>query len=209
MKKPINQIHKGDFRTLLFIYDIKRIRESKPFWFSLIISIFILLLSIRIDLFDILGFLIEAGYKIIPSILGLAFASFGIIISVSNSNPISRLIDNDITRFDDNMTVGISTFQKVLAIISWAIIIQSIFLISLIFVDFTLSLKLKSIFCDSIITNIFNYIILFLFSILFFYSILLIPRTLLNLFNYGQLINFVSILEKIKQEKKISKDGEN
>lgn len=200
MKKPIKELHSGDFKTLLFIYDIKIIRKSKPFWFSIVISIFILLLTIRVELFDIFKFLINSGYKIIPSILGLAFASFGIIISVSNSNPISRLIDNDTSEFNDNMNLGISTFQKVLAIISWAIIIQSIFLIILILVDFTITLELKSIFCDPLISNIFNHVVLFLFSFLFFYSILLIPRTLLNLFNYGQLINFVSIIEKLSKK---------
>lgn len=199
-KKGVKEIHSGSLRNIIFLYNIKRLKNSVPFYGAVILSILMTAYGIGKNPLSGVLFLVDSGYKIIPAILGLSFAGFGVVLSIGGSSMISDFVDNDLSSFDQNKEVAASTFQKMLAVITWSVLIQSYLLVLIIVVDFVLQNQVNLVDLGDSTYHIINCIVLLLMSGIFFYSVLLIPRTLLNLFTFGQLTNFVHLVKKIKEK---------
>jgi hypothetical protein len=205
-KKGLIEIHKGDIRNIIFLYGLGRLKNSVPFYGALVLSILMTAYGFHRSPVDGIEFIVDSGYRIIPAILGLSFAGFGVVLSIGGSSLISEFVDNDVSSLSSDKEIAASTFQVMLAVITWAVLIQSYMLVLIILVDFVLQNQVNLIEFHASTYFFVNIAVLFLMSLIFFYSILQIPQTLLNLFTFGQLTNFVHLVKKIEQENVKAKD---
>lgn len=202
----IKKKHDGGIKTLLSIFlKNKRLIKSKQLWASITISILVFLILIfvknNIDLFDLLVNLINRILSVLPNILGFTLTGYALLVSFGNDN-----FMKEVTIQEDE---GYSFYQHFSSIFAWSIIIQA----SALFVAFVFSI-IADFHITSKHSGFYNLFAFFLLTFLSIYSLLLVIRLVLNVFSFGQVIQFhYTALELEKQEKykkkqlKTIKDG--
>ncbi|WP_143959460.1 hypothetical protein [Litoribacter populi] len=202
----LKQIHSNKFNILFHLYGgFRRVFKSKIFKLSIFISVlliglcsFITILSGPFLFYPLLNLVIDLGISIFPSILGLTFAGYAIIISAGDKDMVSSMVNNKVK---DGKLKG-STYQKIISVFAWVILVQSFTLCCLV------SLKILIIcltgfyfFYHAFFSELINLVFLFFGCLLVFYSLFLIPQVVLNVYQYGQMINFF-IYNRAKEKSK-------
>lgn len=206
-KKSFKKIHEGDLKALIFLYDLRNLRKSYPFWAAIFCAVLVLSVGLQKDPYVMILYFVDVGYKTVPTILGLSIASFGMILSMAGSSLISDMVDNDLSTVSVDGMITASTFQKILAIITWAVLVQAYSLIMIIAYNFTIEHGLTLFFLPGWGYVVVNSLFLLILSFVYLYAIFLIPRTILNLFTFGQMNNALHLSKLIEAKNKKEKDS--
>lgn len=197
--EEIKKKHNGSFKTLCIIYlKNRRLFKSKQMWSSVFVTIaFTLVLFYEIEPIGILEILNKTIIKILsilPNILGFTLTGYALLIGFGSSE-----FMDEITEQNDE---GFSFYQHFSSIFAWSIIIQAstLFLAFIFSVlsDFNLKCQYSEIINDTV------FFIMMFFSI---YSLLLISRLVLNVFSFGQIIQFHYTTKKLIDQ--IDEDNRN
>jgi hypothetical protein len=178
----IKKNHKGNFSNLWKIYSLDgRFIKSFQLWGSIILTaIFIVVIFFSLSSADILVVLCKLSNKILsllPSILGFTLTGYVLLIGFSSSEVLEGLtVQND---------GGYSFFQHFSSIFCWNIIIQACTFFITFIVSFIADL---SVVCHY--ANFINSTVLVIVMLFSFYSILLIIRLVLNVFSFGQVVQY-------------------
>jgi hypothetical protein len=190
--QTIKNKHNGGFKTLCIIYFKNgRFIKSKQMWSSIIITFVLsfILLSL-IDSTRILEILNKSILKIvsiIPTILGFTLTGYALLLSFSSSEFMDKITDQN----DE----GYSFYQHFSSIFAWSIIIQA----TTLFIAFIISV-VSDYNLDCQYAEIINgcvFVIIMFFSL---YSLLLVSRLVLNVFSFGQVIQFHYTEKKLASE---------
>lgn len=197
----IKKRHKGDFITLFRILNIDfRLLKSTQMWSAIIMTVIcshvIFYCCDSDSLISFLSQLIGRVLSIIPNVLGFTLTGYVLIVGIGWDKFLETITDQD----DD----GYSLFQQISSVFAWGIIIQSICLISTYFVSLIYDLHVYSNYANCV-----NGIVLVLIMFLSFYSLFLILKLIINVFHYGQLVQYYftekRLIKKIQEGNKNSK----
>lgn len=210
--KPANEeflenlkiLHSNSIFNLFRIYGgSKRIFTSPVFKLSFIISTLILILVFIVNLFFndrstylALMLIIDLSLSILPTLLGVSFAGYAILLTVGDKEFVKVLIDNEV----DFPKIKPSTYQKIISVFAWSVFVQAfslvLFIVIRIIVNIIGLIYLNSdFFIFGIMINLF---VSFISLLSFIYSILLVPQNVLNIYQYGQMVNFNILNSKKK-----------
>ncbi len=203
-EEEINDIkkrHRGDFKTLFVIYKKDgRLLKSKQLWSAVIVTIvlahIIFNYTTPINQLKILTELVEKVLSIFPNVLGFTLTGYVLIVGIGWNDFMDTITDQD----DD----GYSLFQQISSIFAWGIIVQSFSLI----VSYIVSL-IYSVGIYSPCANVINSAVLIVIMLLSFYSLFLIIRLVLNVFHYGQEVQYFFTEKKIIEKHLENKQNNN
>jgi len=190
--EEIKNKHDGSFKTLCSIYFKKeRFLKSKQMRYSLIITV---VLSLGLFFFieptniiKILDSTINKILAILPNILGFTLTGYALLLSFGSSE-----FMDEITIQDDE---DYSFYQHFSSIFAWSIIIQATTLFTAFIISIASDYNLNWQYGEILNGSVF--IIILFFSI---YSLLLVSRLVLNVFTFGQVIQFHYTVKKIASD---------
>jgi hypothetical protein len=194
--KNVKSLHSNSLRNLFVIYGgWKRVLFSPIFIFSFIISLIALLLACyshylgnnRVSYLSVM-LVVDVVIAVLPSLLGVSFAGYAILLSVGEKDFVRVLVDNKV----EIPNIFPSTYQRIIAVFAWSIFVQSFSLVLFIvikIVSFVGSFVFLNF--DFVVLPLYmNLLVLFFGLLSFIYSILLVPQNVLNIYQYGQMMNF-------------------
>lgn len=202
--KNVKLLHSNSLQNLFVIYGgWKRVLFSPIFIFSFIISFISLLLACfshylgndRISYLSVI-LVVDVVLAVLPSLLGVSFAGYAILLSVGDKDFVRVLVDNKV----EIPNIFPSTYQRIIAVFAWSIFVQSfslVFFIVIKIISFVGSLVFLNFDLISLPLYL-NLFILFFGLLSFIYSILLVPQNVLNIYQYGQMMNF-NLLNRKKE----------
>lgn len=180
--EQIKKKHNGNFKTLCTIYlKNERLKKSKQMWTALgitiVLSLILFFVIEPIKFLDILEETLNKILSILPNILGFTLTGYALLLSFGSSE-----FMEEITTQNDE---GFSFYQHFSSIFAWSIIIQA----STLFIAFIISVIADyNIYYEyAEVVNGTVFIIIIFFSL---YSLLLVSRLVLNVFSFGQIIQF-------------------
>ncbi|MEP0368292.1 MAG: hypothetical protein ABJN36_15565 [Cyclobacteriaceae bacterium] len=197
-RDELKRLHDGTLTNLLKILRVKDFLSFKksPLPISIIVSAFYTTaVAISGKSYEKILVVINSSLNIIPDLLGFTLAGLTIIVAFGNTEYLKSL-----SRIKQNLDgLKPSLFQKMVAVFTWSILIQGVclsfsFLISLI-IDLNLSIQSVSL------TSVVNTGVLFISTLLITYSVFLLPKTVLNVFRFGQGHHFKLFFENQKEDK--------
>jgi len=190
--EEIKKTHNGSFKTLCTIYFKKeRFLKSKQMWGSVVLTIILSLVFFcfknSTEILEILDKIVVKILAILPSILGFTLTGYALLLSFGSSEFMEK-----ITEQEDE---GYSFYQHFSSIFGWSIIIQA----TTLFIAFVISIISDyNLDCQyGKIINCSTFIIILFFSL---YSLLLVSRLVLNVFTFGQVIQFHYTEKKLINE---------
>jgi len=190
--------HRGDFITLFRIFKKDdRLLKSQQMWSAIILTVICSHIIFGncnpVSVLNILSKLVERILSVLPNILGFTLTGYVLIVGIGWSEFLDTITDQDDS--------GYSLFQQISSIFAWGTIIQS----STLIISYIISL-IRDIKISTQYANTINDIILLLIMFLSFYSLFLVIKLVINVFHYGQLVQYFytekKLIEKIKEQEK-------
>jgi len=202
--QEIKDLHDGSLKNLLKILNSNNSFSLKksPLGISIIIGLAICIggeLN-NMDIFNFIQIIVDLALSILPDLLGFTLAGLTIIIAFGNTEYLKSLSKIK------NGPKGLkpSFFQKIVAVFTWAVLVQGVTLSTgyLLKVIQELKIPVFPIIGNTHFLELtINYLVLFWMALTLTYSILLLPKTVLNVFRFGQGHHFKLYLENKKQKK--------
>lgn len=203
-KSRIKELHKVDFRGLIFAYGgIRSIFKSRLFWtacnFSLLFSTLLYLL-IGIDQFiNLINSICNIGLAIEGGLVGLSLAGLTLVVSFGGDKLINRIIKKAENDFFKKSKLKPSIYQSTISKFGYAVVIQIFSLFILFIIKLCADIKYSlPIDAALIINSITVFIALFFLT----YSFLLTLQMTLNVFTLGQMNHFTLFMERILERQK-------
>lgn len=191
--KQIKEQHQPSYKGILYSYGYKDIKESYPFYLSILLSAisFIVVLIGHKNLYDVVVFWTNQVIAIFPNLLGFNLGGFALIVGFGNTELIQAMTSKGIGR-------KVSVFQKAIGVFGFTLLLQSITFIFAFILNFSIQLKFE--------TNIYwlvdcvNILTLLILSFLGLWSLFIMPILVLNLFTFGQMHHYYLTIKRIKEE---------
>lgn len=197
-RNKIKELHGGSFNNLI---KILRIHNSFAVNRSPLILSIILSLVFTYAAYDSAGgkgqnemilHAIDISLSIFPDLLGFTLAGLTIIIAFGNTSYLKSLSK---IKFDSE-DIKPSLFQRIVAVFTWAVLVQSATIIcSLFYILIHKTYALSNLFLPIELKTLISSFGLFLILQLIIYSALLLPKTILNVFRFGQGHHFKLFIE--------------
>ncbi len=197
--KDIKSLHKGSLINLLYILNPKDLvsLSKSPLILSIAFTICYCIISFTQNLnsYTILSEITETTVSLLPNLLGFTLAGLTIIVAFGNQEYLESLSNLEIS---GEKLFKPSLFQRIIAVFTWSVLVQSFCLSFGYIIKLALSLKLtsKQIVLNAPVSTLVNYLTIFLLLLLFLYSLFLIPKTILNVFMFGQGHHLSVIIKK-------------
>lgn len=177
--EDIKRDHPTSYRGIIRAYSWRDIKESRPYIFSLVLSLLFLLLVCfsSKNLYQMIEFWKNQILSILPNLLGFNLGGYALIIGFGNTDLVSSL-----TKKKKGKP---SVFQKLSGIFAFTLVLQSFAFLLAYIIDVFMELEFYAL--SYTIYIIVNSIVLSLISFLGFWSILILPNLVINVFTLGQM----------------------
>ncbi len=196
----LKELHEVGYKGLLCNKTyIWKLINDKTTYVSILLSILIFcpFIFFSINSYLLLNKVIALSISIFPSLLGFCIGGYAIIIGFGDRNIIKSMSDPLSNRGN------LSFFQIVNGTFALSILIQIITL----FFSFVISLFIAMNFeaSSQVIMNNTNYTLSFFVIFLSIFSLFLICDTVINIFNFAQMVHFKIRLDKIMDDNRKTK----
>lgn len=195
-KQQIKSQHPTSYRGIFYSYDLKEIRESRPFQISvaLCVCLFVISLLSKKTSLELVTFWSSQIMTIFPNLLGFNLGGYALIIGFGNTDLIEAMTEK-------SKSQKISVFQKLSGIFAFAILLQLTGFMSAFLVNFAINLQFVA--PNIFVFNIVNSIATILLSFLAIWGILILFNLVANVFSFGQGHHLkLTIQRKQKAQKK-------
>ncbi|KAB7730108.1 hypothetical protein F5984_13070 [Rudanella paleaurantiibacter] len=193
--EQIRKDHPFGFKGIFYSYDYNEIRESKPFWLSILCSVILLIMTYFFEkqYYDVVLLLATQIIAIFPNLLGFNLGGYALIVGFGNSDLLQSM-----TRKSPKKSTSI--FQQLSGIFAFAILIQIGAFISAFFVNFVIQLKFDP--CERLLANSVNIVVTSVLSFLGLWGLFIIPNLVSNVFTFGQMHHFSLTMKRMEAEKR-------
>lgn len=143
--------------------------------------------------------ILENGFGIISSLIGLSLAGLVLIVSFGNISLLKSLVSTNIrTALREKKEIGFSSYQSLIAKFTYAVFVQAVtlFLYFLIYIIIGFNVELNNLFIVSMI-NFITFLSIVFFAL---YSIILIAHMIINIFTIAQMNHMVIFKEVVDEE---------